>query len=409
MYNLLLEGDARNMKASVAIRSAIGFCAAFTIVACAGSQLPINAPHTMLERTSTRYTLLHSFGTSGDGETPFAGLIKVGDKLYGTTLLGGTGSAPWGTAFSITTSGKERVLHSFDFGSGDGQQPYGTLVNVKGILYGTTWNGGTLGDGTVFSITRSGKESVLHSFGTTGEDGLEPYAGLLYKGGALYGTTSRGGGSDDGVVFSITPSGKESVLYSFAGTPDGAEPYGGLTDVSGTLYGTTQYGGDANGEGTVFSITTSGKETALHSFGPYFYGDGEEPYANLLDIHGTLYGTTHRGGAYNDGAVFTVTTSGKEAVLYSFGASTEDGQEPNAGLINVNGTFYGTTSMGGANGKGTVFAITQAGSETVLHSFGGTGDGISPQAALLNVKGRLYGTTEQGGSNGDGTIFAIAP
>jgi uncharacterized repeat protein (TIGR03803 family) len=96
-------------------------------------------------------------------------------------------------------------------------------------------------------------------------------------------------------------------------------------------------------------------------------------------------------------------------VLYSFGASSQDGGEPNARLINLNERLYGTTSIGGSNGEGTVFALTQAGSETVLHSFAGTGDGIYPQAALVNVKGTLYGTTEQGGANGAGTVFAIAP
>ena len=263
-----------------------------------------------------------------------------------------------GDGFYRNKSGTERVLHSFSFNSGDGQKPYGTSVDVKGVLFGTTWDGGMSGDGTAFSITKSGKESVLHSFGSSGSDGVLPYAGLISNGGVLYGTTYGGGGLNYGTVFSITPSGKESVLYSFTGTPDGADPYSGLVNVKGKLYGTTQEAGNAGGEGTVFSITTSGKEAILHSFGPYFYGDGEEPYANLLNVNGTFYGTTERGGKYNEGCVFTVTTSGKESVLYSFGGSNQDGEEPNAALTNVHGTLYGTTSMGGANGEGTVFAIT---------------------------------------------------
>jgi uncharacterized repeat protein (TIGR03803 family) len=97
-------------------------------------------------------------------------------------------------------------------------------------------------------------------------------------------------------------------------------------------------------------------------------------------------------------------------VLYSFKGGSEDGEYPEAGLINVKGTLYGTTYDGGANGDGTVFAITTSGAETVLHSFkGGSGDGEDPEAGLLNVKGTLYGTTFEGGANGDGTVFSLKP
>ncbi|HLY02898.1 MAG TPA: choice-of-anchor tandem repeat GloVer-containing protein [Candidatus Cybelea sp.] len=201
---------------------------------------------------------------------------------------------------------------------------------------------------------------------------------------------------------------KYEVLYSFGGSGDGVNPYAGLFSVKGTLYGTTQYGGGAGGEGTVFSVSASGKETVLHSFGPYGEGDGEQPYAGLMKADGKLYGTTERGGTHGWGSVFKVTPAGKESVLHSFGGAG-DGEEPNAGLIALNGTLYGTTALGGANGDGIVFAITDSGVETVLHNFGGAGDGVNPQAALLNVKGTLYGTTEGGGAKGAGTVFTITP
>ena len=132
----------------------------------------------------------------------------------------------------------ESVLHRFAGGS-DGASPLAGLTNVGGTLYGTTGGEGDASDyGTVFKITTSGTESVLHRF-AGGSDGASPYAGLTNVGGTLYGTTEGGGASDNGTVFRITTSGKEKVLYSFAGGNDGAYPQAGLTNVGGTLYGTT--------------------------------------------------------------------------------------------------------------------------------------------------------------------------
>jgi uncharacterized repeat protein (TIGR03803 family) len=152
------------------------------------------------------------------------------------------------------------------------------------------------------------------------------------------------------------PSGKETVLHTVDGSSgDGYAPYAGLINVNGTLYGTTVQGGAycTLGCGTVFSITTSGTETVLHSFGP---GDGEYPYAGLIDVNGTLYGTTLEGGA-GAGTIFSITPSGTEKVLYGF-AGEPNGFEPYAGLINVKGTLYGTTAAGGVDGDGTVFSLS---------------------------------------------------
>lgn len=319
--------------------------------------------------TSGGETVLHNFEVGPkDGKNPRAGLINVTDTLYGTTVHGGAASCYCGTVFKVTLSGAETVLYSFA-GEPDGFGPDAGLLNINGRLYGTTINGGTAGDGTVFALTTSGKETVLHSF-TGRPDGAQPYAGLMNVNGTLYGTTTSGGANCSssggcGTVFTITPSGAETVLYSFkGGSGDGKAPtQADLLDVNGTLYGTSRYGG-TNNRGTVFSITTSGKETVLHSFGGR--GDGMLPYGGFLDVNGTLYGTTSNGGSvacgvrYGNvpgcGTVFETTTSGKERVLHSFGGSG-DGKYPYAGLINVNGTLYGTTTAGGAKDAGTVFSI----------------------------------------------------
>jgi uncharacterized repeat protein (TIGR03803 family) len=360
-------------------------------------------------------------------------LIDVGGALYGTTKGGGKSSCSsyygCGTVFSITPDGTEKVVYRFSSGT-DGSHPIAGLIDVSGTLYGTTRFGGTTGCyasgcGTVFSITPSGKAKVLHRF-RSGGDGSFPAASLIEIKGTLYGTTGYGGQYNGsyycsydgcGTVFSISPSGKERVLHSFGNGTDGAIPVASLVEVKGTLYGTTD-GGGTYGGGTVFTITPSGKEKVLHSFGNGT--DGLEPDASLIDVKGTLYGTTSAGGAYSCGnssyscgTVFSITPSGKERVIHSFGSVT-DGLEPYAPLIDVKGTLYGTTGYGGAyqcqdGACGTVFSITPSGTEKVLHSFGSGTDGIFPAASLIDVGGTLYGTTRFGGTSGNGMVFALSP
>jgi uncharacterized repeat protein (TIGR03803 family) len=326
-----------------------------------------------------------------------------------------------GTVFSVTLNGKEKVLHRFG-AEGDGFYPRASLLYVRGTFYGTTAGGGSGGSydcyssyygncGTVFSIAPGGAETVLHSFGGFSDGGL-PYAPLIDVNGTLYGTTTIGGQSDCafgngscGTAFSITTAGAEKVLHFFRGGEDGAAPYAGLTDVGGTLYGTTAEGGD---HGTVFSITTDGSEKVLHRFGGK--DDGQAPFAGLLKVRGALYGTTEVGGDYGGGTVFSITMKGTEKVLHSFGYGA-DGAHPLAPLIDVNGTLYGTTFSGGANSCGTVFSITPNGTETVLYSFedGTSNGGFRPQAGLVNVRGTLYGTASSGGAYGYGTVFSLKP
>jgi uncharacterized repeat protein (TIGR03803 family) len=200
----------------------------------------------------------------------------------------------------VSTTGGEHVLYSFGHG---GVRPDAPVIDLNGTLYGTTLYGGPDNDGVVYSVSiASGAEHVLYSF-TAGSDGEYPAAGLLDINGTLYGTTLYGGGSSAckngcGTVFSISTSGAETVLHSFAGGSDGAYPRAALTDLNGTLYGTTAAGGGApgcaDGCGTIFSISTSGAETVVHSFSAG--SDGWRPLADLLDVNGTLYGTTFLGG-----------------------------------------------------------------------------------------------------------------
>jgi uncharacterized repeat protein (TIGR03803 family) len=309
------------------------------------------------------------------------------------------------SSVSIACVSNFSLLYSFAGGSSDSADPYHTLIQGSdGNFYGTTLAGGTSNAGTIFKITPSGTESVFYSFANI------PYAGLVQSSdGNIYGTTASGGTSGRGTVFKITPSGSESVLYSFpAGSSD---PYTGLIQGSdGNFYGTTGAGG-TNDDGTVFKITPSGIETVLHAFAKSG-SDGQTPYAGLIQgSDGNLYGTTYFGGANGFGTVFKVTPGGTETVLYSF-AGGSDGEHPYAGVIQgSDGNFYGTTYQGGASGFGTVFKLTPSGTETVLYSFaGGSSDGAYPEAGVIQGSdGNFYGNTLQGGASGLGIVFELTP
>jgi uncharacterized repeat protein (TIGR03803 family) len=308
-----------------------------------------------------------------------------------------------------------RVIYSFE-GSPDGASPYATLLPARGMLYGTTSRGGKRGKGTVFVISASGKERVLYSFKGR-PDGAVPQAGLAYAGGKLYGTTTGGGANGDGTVFEVTMSGKERVLHSFEDVPDGSLPDAALIAADGVLYGTTLWGGSPScipsasrsyGCGTVFEVTTSGKEQILHAFEGG--RDGTLPLAPLLAIGDKLYGTTSEGGRLDSGVVYEISKSGAERVIHSF-KGPPDGQSPLAGLTAADGMLYGTTSEGGlyrvrSESEGTVFRVTTTGDdERVLYTFRG-GTGSVPFAGVLEVNNRLYGTTGPGATKG--TLYEMS-
>ncbi len=370
-------------------------------------------------------TVLYSFcAQTGcpDGSNPRADLVMdTAGNLYGTTLYGGTSGV--GTVFELSPSGTETVLHSFAASHTDGHYPYaGLLMDTTGNLYGTAQSGGAKGLGTVFKLSPNGTETLLYSFCVLAAcaDGYHPRAGLIMDTkGNLYGTTFDGGAYDAGAVFELSPSGTETVLHSFCqqtGCPDGYYPQAGLVmDTNGNLYGTTLYNG-AYGGGTVFKISSDGTATTFYNFCTATgCKNGRYPQAGLiLDTNGNLYGTTYGGGAYGKGTVFELSPSGAETVLHSFCARTgcSDGSHPRADLVmDTAGNLYGTTYYGGTNSVGTVFKLSPNGTETVLHSFAANGsDGTHPYAGLVtDTMGNLYGTTYSGGANGYGTVFKVTP
>ena len=356
-------------------------------------------------------TLLHSFTEGSDGSLPLTSLIQASDgNLYGATE--NSGASLSGSFVMFTLTGTETTVYSFNSGT-EGQKPIGIVQSNDGNFYGVTKQGGTSGNGTVFKITSAGVESVLHSFAGGTTDGGQPQAGLLQASdGNFYGTTGKAGASGNGTVYKITPSGVETVLYSFAGgTTDGSQPQAALIQASdGNFYGTTNQGG-ATGNGTVFKITPTGVESVLHSF-VGSATDGSNPQAALLQASdGNFYGTTNQGGLNGFGTVFMVTPAGVESVLLSFNFNTGEGNGPRAALIQgSDGSFYGTTFNGGGVGigSGTVFKISTTNGASVVYAFGGGADGSGPNSALIQGSdGNLYGATSSGGQNNNGILFEI--
>lgn len=372
---------------------------------------------TTLPARAQSYTVLYTFTGGADGSRPFAGLIRdAAGNLYGTTAnggyLNGCGGFGCGTVFKLDNARHLKVLYTFS-GEQDGAEPVsGLITGPAGDLFSTTESGG-YSVGVVFKLAKAGQESVLYAF-SGGSDGYWPDGGVVQDAaGNLYGTTFFGGIRNNGVVFKVDPTGKETVLHSFAGNPDGANPLAGLIrDTAGNLYGVTEFGGNpgcsgGSGCGTAFKIDARGIYSTLYSF--IGQPDGGLPEGRLImDSAGNLYGTTYSGGAVGFGTVFKLDPTGKETILYSF-ATGANGTNPRAALVrDAHGNLYGTTVLGGV-GFGTVFKLDPAGNETVLYSFTGGADGARPYCNLiLDNLGNLYGTTSIGGTYGWGVVFKLS-
>jgi uncharacterized repeat protein (TIGR03803 family) len=266
-----------------------------------------------------------AYATNSDGTGPQARLILLSNKLYGTAAYGGNSGS--GTIFAINTDGTGFTnLYSFTatssnppYTNSDGEYPLAGLLLVGNTLYGTAQFGGGSGNGTVFKVNTDGTGfTALHSFTAssgsqqTNSDGTGPEAGLVFLNNALYGTASYGGSSGNGTVFKVNMDGTGfSTLHSFTAASgvlstntDGAYPLAGLFLSGTTLYGTAQLGGNS-GSGTVFKLNMDGTGfTTLYSFTGN--SDGSSPYAGLILSSNILYGTAMTGGSSGNGTVFSL-------------------------------------------------------------------------------------------------------
>ncbi len=419
--------------------------------------------------TAQPFTVLHDFTaydynpatgtyTNSDGSRPQAGWVLSGNTLYGAADSGGSSDS--GTVFKINTDGTGfGTVHNFSVISGpfstngDGAYPDGTLVISGSTLYGTAYNGGATGNGTVFKVNINGSNfTTLHSFTamsgalSTNGDGANPEVGLAISGSMLFGTAEHGGASGKGAIFAVNTNGTGFTnLHSFTGGSDGDLP-ACLLASGNTLYGTSA--GFTSGNGTVFKMNTNGTGfTILHTFTTSNFapiisgGPGPEPrYTNsdgflptALTLSGTnLYGTTYWGGTNGNGAVFRINTDGSGFTnLHSFSAShtnsngdylNTEGTHPIqfGGLVLSGNYLFGTAYLGGSSGNGAVFTISTNGTGyATLYSFPAADydsdsgnntntDGANPYAGLVLSGTNLYGTAKSGGTAGEGTVFSLS-
>jgi uncharacterized repeat protein (TIGR03803 family) len=322
----------------------------------------------------------------------------------------------------------------YSFTGKAGIDPFWSPVQgIDGNLYGTTSEGGTTNNGTVFKITPGGKLTTIYSFCPQNQcsGGALPSGLIQATNGNFYGVATFIG---YGSIFEITPAGKLTTVYNFCSQPncaDGEYPWGSLLQgMDGNFYGTTHEGG-ANGAGTVYKVTPSGTLTTLYNFcSQANCTDGKAPYAGVIqDAAGNLYGTTNDGGEYGNGpncpeyiaggcgVAYKLSPSGVLTTLYTFCslANCADGNFPQGPLtLGSDGNLYGTTSEGGAAAQGTAFSLTPNGTLTTLHSFctdPNCEDGSNPYNLIQATDGNFYGTTSSGdGVNGaGGAIYQITP
>lgn len=267
---------------------------------------------------------------------------------------------------------------------------------------------------------------IIYSF-AGGSDGEYLDTDLIIDSmGNLYGTSVQGGDFASGTVWELSPSGNgwiHSVLYSFMGGADGGEPYKGATlDAQGNLYGTAVTGGGGSCEGgcgVLWRLTrsTSGwTQSVIHTFTGG--EDGSGPGSGLtLGENGTLFGMTPTGGANGQGVIFQLRPAANGTwnftVLHAFTGGS-DGAGASAGrLLRYKGSLYGVTTTGGANGQGVVFQLTRTAGIwqfKTLYAFQGQPDAGFPYGGLaVDGNGNLYGTTYYSGANNLGSVYELSP
>lgn len=361
-------------------------------------------------QTYTHKTLYNFGASASDGKNPYSSLVMdTAGNLYGTTSIGGGSAAcsgGCGTVFRVNYRGKETILHKFV--NTDGANPLsGLTIDSANNLYGVTSAGGLVNQGTAFKVTAAGRFSVLHQFGRLANDGLIPQGPLAIDSlGNLYGTTYAGGTSNSGTVYRLSSRGVETILYNFNSTlPEGSNPAGNIIlDTAGNLYSTTANGG-VNGTGMLFQLSPSNVETVLYSFcSQTDCVDGGYPSYITQDTAGNIYGE-----AGKNGIIFQF-SGGVETPIFSFclsgGIDCQNGGSGLGPLTLANGSLYGTGLQDGVSQ--VAYSLTPTGDAQQLYTFETFADGTEPFGGVIMGKGgNFFGTTYAGGTHGGGTVFEL--
>lgn len=354
-------------------------------------------------------------------------LTQNGSTLIGTSYWGGATATTgpdgnlngWGSAFSCTTSGTLKLLHTFYIR--DGYTPDDSpTASIAGYLYGTTYDGGAYGTGAIYKINATTKAyTVLHSFNNYWEEGTSPIGGLIKASdGALYGCTYTGGRFGNGTIYKITTAGLLTVIHHFRGALEGWDAYRKLVQGYGNdknLYGVCYQGG-VSGYGSIFKCDTAGKNfQVIHYFGG---PDGQYPGCTLAVEPDTtnnttkwLYGTTYQGGANSVGTLYRINSNGSSFTkLKDFSTAIGAGAYYNGPILLISGVLYGESYTGGASSHGALWKyVIATDALTNVFSFNNNSPGYQgylPVGGLsTDGSGVLYGMCRQGGTAGYGTIW----
>ena len=387
------------------------------------------------------FSVLHDFRVS-DGDQPSSGLtMDFAGNLYGTTEYGGLlncdGGGPPGCGVAyrlrkVNSSWILSVLYEFPGNNNNflPTSPRDITIGPSNVPYGTTWQGGSNYAGTLFHLQPSPNGTsganapwvytLDHDFGR-GNDAAQPTQVVFDSAGNIFGAAEDGGAKNLGVVYEITPSGKETILYQFLGTPDGGNAHGVALDEAGNIYGTTIVGGNQEcyhnyGCGIVYELTRSGStwsETILHVFEESTDGGNSGP--PLRDSAGNLFGLTHVGGANNNGTIWELSPSQGGwvfTVLYTFSQATQNWAGPFRPVMDAGGSLVGVNNWGGAFNYGNIYKLTPSSggwTYTDLYDFAGGGDGCYPRGPVaLDAAGNIYGTTQFCAAGG-GNVWEFKP
>jgi uncharacterized repeat protein (TIGR03803 family) len=331
--------------------------------------------------------------------------LQAQEELIGLSSNGGQEGK--GTAFSIMTNGTGfSIIKGFaDWGAG----PLGHLVRgADGNMYGTSYQGGTYGHGTIFKVTSAGVVTVLKHLNLSVDGGYPKGSLLLASDGNFYGTVSGGSPNNGGAIFRITPAGVYTIVRSLSINTDGGRPAGSLIQATdGNLYG-LNYAGGASSYGTIFRLSLTGVYTVLKVFNNV---DGSNPYGSLVQAtDGNFYGMTYGGGTVKFGVIFKMTPAGVYTILRSFNGTTDGGYPLGSLVQGKDGLLYGMATARGGFSNGTVFKISTAGVFTLLKALSATVEGAGPEGHLIQASdGNFYGMTAYSSGGTNGTVFKMTP
>ena len=346
------------------------------------------------------FTTFHNFSMTNDGVAATRMVLLEDGNVYGTTWGGGLHAL--GTIFRITPTGEFVTVYDFQ-GNEDGGGPSALVAGADGFLYGISYHASNQDAATLFKFSPTGAFSAVHGY-DAGSEIMSIKGLMLGADGNFYATSGEGGTDHAGAIIKITVTGELTVTHSFVRATDGAGPYSTLVqDADGFLYGIANRGG-ANDEGTVFKCSPAGDLTVLHD-STVMEGS---PFGDVaLGLDGSVYGTTPARGQNGSGTIFRVTQGGEYQVLYNF--ESESSYYGETSLVTApDGTLYGSRVSDGAFNRGFLFKLDPKGVFTTVYSFNGGPGGEQPGALSVAPNGLIYGSTAGGGgADGLGTVFAL--